>query len=55
MPIKRCIKGNRPGFKYGNEGTCYTYTPGDAKSRRQARQKAIQQALAIGGGEMPDE
>jgi len=29
MPIRSCQKDGKPGYKYGDEGACYTYTPGD--------------------------
>ena len=40
MTIKRCKKNGRPGFKWGKTGTVYTYTTGDPRSRKRARQKA---------------
>ena len=46
MPINRCQKGGKPGFKFGDSGTCYTYTSGDAKSRERAKNKAIAQERA---------
>ena len=45
MPLLRC-SGDR-GWKYGPSGTCYT--------GKDAKKKALKQALAIGGGEMPVE
>lgn len=39
MPIKRCEINGKPGWKYGNVGTCYTGPNG--------KQKAIAQAIAI--------
>lgn len=39
MPIKRCEKDGKAGFKYGDEGTCYTGPNG--------KEKAIRQAIAI--------
>lgn len=39
MPIKRCQIDGKSGFKYGDEGTCYTGP--------NAREKAIRQAIAI--------
>lgn len=47
MPLKQCESGGESGWKWGDSGKCYT-GPG-------AKQKAIRQALAIGGGEMPTE
>lgn len=47
MPIKKCTKDGKPGFKWGDEGKCYTYTSNDPESRRRARQLAEQQMRAI--------
>lgn len=47
MPIKRCTKDGKPGFKWGNEGTCYPYTAGNEQSRKNARDKARKQGQAI--------
>lgn len=55
MPIKPCQSGGKPGYRWGDRGKCYTYEPGDEASRRRARRRAIDQALAIGGGRMPAE
>lgn len=47
MPIMRCQKNGKPGFKWGERGTCYTYTPGDKAGRERAREKALVQGRAI--------
>jgi len=47
MPVQRCTKNGKPGYRYGATGKCYTYKPGDKESRERARKKAIQQGLAI--------
>lgn len=39
MPVQRCSKDGKAGWKYGKEGTCYT-GPG-------AKEKAIKQGQAI--------
>lgn len=39
MPVKRCTKDGKAGYKYGDSGTCYT-GPG-------AKEKAIKQGQAI--------
>ena len=39
MPVKRCQKDGKPGWKWGDQGTCYT-GPG-------AREKALAQGRAI--------
>jgi hypothetical protein len=51
MPIKSCKLDNKPGYKWGDEGKCYTYTPGDETSRKAAKKKAIKQGLAVEGPE----
>jgi len=55
MPVMRCQENGKPGYKYGESGKCYTYTPGNLKDEKQAKEKAIQQGLAIGGGKLEDE
>jgi hypothetical protein len=39
MPVQKCTKDGKSGFKYGSTGTCYT--------GKEAKQKAIKQGLAI--------
>lgn len=50
MPVKTCNKDGKPGYKWGNKGHCYTYTPGNEQSRKRARNKAIKQGRAIHAG-----
>lgn len=50
MPIMSCEKDGKPGLKYGKEGACYTYSPGNEGSRNNAKKKAIAQAIAINKG-----
>jgi SPP1 gp7 family putative phage head morphogenesis protein len=47
MPLMKCTKNGQSGWKWGESGFCYI--------GKNAKQKAIQQALAIGGGEFPEE
>ena len=47
MPVQKCMANGRPGFKWGKSGKCYTYTPGNDKSRDQAKQKAEHQGRAV--------
>lgn len=47
MPVKRCRLDNKPGWKYGDDGKCYTYTAGNEKSEAAARLKASKQGVAI--------
>lgn len=48
MPIRQCQINNEPGFKWGQSGKCYAYTPGDEESKNEAKKKAIGQGVAIG-------
>lgn len=48
MPIQNCSSEGQPGFKWGDSGKCYTYTPGSEFSRKEARKKALAQGIAIG-------
>lgn len=47
MPVKECQKDGKPGYKWGNEGYCYTYTPNNEESRERAKDKAKEQGRAI--------
>ena len=47
MPVMPCRKDNKPGFKWGHHGFCYTYNPNDSKSKKKARDKALRQGRAI--------
>ncbi len=51
MPVKQCRKNGKPGFKWGDEGKCYTYKSGDEDDRERARKKAAQQGRAIKANE----
>jgi hypothetical protein len=58
MPVQDCTSGGEPGYKFGEEGFCYTYTPGNEQSRKEAKQKAYLQGVAITrrtGEDMPNE
>jgi hypothetical protein len=48
MPVKSCEENGKPGYKYGDSGKCYTYTPKDEVSRNKAKKQAIIQGIAIG-------
>jgi hypothetical protein len=48
MPIKSCESDKKPGFKWGDQGKCYTYEPKNEGSLRNARKKATSQGIAIG-------
>ena len=47
MPVKRCQSDGKPGYKWGDEGKCYTYTQGDDESRERAKAKAERQGRAV--------
>lgn len=47
MPIEECQEDNKPGYRYGENGKCYTYTAGDEESRNAAKQQAYLQGAAI--------
>ena len=47
MPVMECQSNGKPGFKFGESGTCYTYTAGDDTSKEAARTKAVDQGKAI--------
>ena len=46
MPIQSCSSEGKPGFQFGNSGTCYTYTSGDTRSLTSAKRKARSQEVA---------
>jgi len=48
MPIQSCQSENKPGFKYGDSGKCYTYDPKNEGSKNKAKKSAIIQGIAIG-------
>jgi hypothetical protein len=48
MPVKDCQENNQSGYKWGDEGKCYTYSPNNEGSKRNAKKKALIQGLAIG-------
>lgn len=47
MPIQKCEVDGRPGFKWGEQGKCYTYTPGDEESMARAKAACERQGRAI--------
>ena len=47
MPIRKCTEHGKPGYSCGKSGFCYTYTAGNETGRKRAKQKAINQCLAI--------
>lgn len=47
MPLKRCQRNGRPGYKWGDSGKCYTYESSSKPSREQAKRRAKRQGRAI--------
>lgn len=47
MPIKSCTKDGKPGLKWGDSGTCYTFTPGNVESKKAAEALVRKQQAAI--------
>ena len=47
MPVEECSQDGKPGFRWGNSGACYPYSPNDPASRARARAKAAAQGQAI--------
>lgn len=48
MPVKSCSENGGPGYKWGDEGVCYTYPKGNLAQKNKAKRKAFYQGLAIG-------
>ena len=48
MPINRCQLNNKPGWKWGSSGKCYTYDPSNKATETVARKKAQDQGIAAG-------
>ena len=48
MPLKKCQTNNEAGWKWGDAGFCYRYTPNSKSSETKARKKALAQGLAQG-------
>lgn len=46
VPVQKCSNNGRPGYKWGNSGTCYTYNANDTTSQAAARKKASMQGAA---------
>jgi len=46
MPIQSCSNEGKPGYKWGEQGSCYTYTAGDESSIKEAKKKAQIQGIA---------
>lgn len=46
MPVQRCVKDGKPGYRWGKEGKCYHYISGNKQSRERAKQNALKQGQA---------
>lgn len=46
MPIHKCRKDGKPGYQWGGQ-KCYTYEPGNEKSKKEAYEKCLKQMKAI--------
>jgi hypothetical protein len=47
MPIKECQVEGKNGYKWGNEGKCYTYEKDSDESQKTARKKAMRQGVVV--------
>jgi len=47
MPVQTCQLDNKPGYKWGAQGKCYTYTKGNRASEADALAKAQLQGRAV--------
>jgi hypothetical protein len=47
MPLQSCSIDGKPGWKYGEQGHCYTYSEGDTEGMKRAKHSAIIQGTAI--------
>jgi hypothetical protein len=52
MPVKDCELDGKSGYKWGDEGKCYTYSPNNEGSRRTAKKSALLQGIAIGDNDL---
>lgn len=46
MPVERVTQDGRPGYRWGESGTFYAYTPGNEASRARAEARATRQGQA---------
>ena len=47
MPVQSCVVNGRPGYKWGNAGKCYTYSPNNESTRKAAKRKAYLQGATM--------
>jgi hypothetical protein len=48
MPVQSCSNNGNPGYKWGEQGACYTYPKGNLAQKKKAKRKAFYQGLASG-------
>ena len=46
LPVSRVTQNGRPGYRWGESGTFYAYTPGNEASRARAEARATRQGQA---------
>jgi hypothetical protein len=54
VPVETCTVDGKQGYRYGATGKCYTHDGSDTGKAR-AKKRAVQQAIAIGGGKAPQD
>jgi len=47
MPLTTCRKDGNPGYKWGEDGHCYSYEPSSPEARERAIAHAKKQGQAI--------
>jgi len=55
MPVVKCQRDGKPGWKWGDAGHCYTYTEGDTEGSDEAKAKAHKQGAAARANMSPRE
>jgi len=48
MPVNECQLDGKSGYKWGDGGKCYTYNSDNEQSKKDAKQKALNQGIAMG-------
>lgn len=48
MPVKECQDNGKQGYKWGDSGKCYTYSPKNIGQKNNAKKSAIIQGIATG-------
>ena len=48
MPVQSCSDNEKPGYKWGEQGVCYTYSKGNLSQKKRAKRRAFYQGLAMG-------